>query len=256
MSTSFLLALVLVVLIGCGLALLISAKGDALPYVKSASLFSAAERAFLGVLDQAAPAGYRVFGKVRVADVVNVMKTANRKAWRRAFNQISAKHFDYVLCRADDLSVACAVELDDKSHARPDRKKRDDFIDEVCSVTGLPLLRVAARHAYSAEDIRQQLSALLGPAYGTAIAPPGPATIGLMQVAAQDAVDAALAGTRSAGLATMEPDRTQEPDSLAPACPKCSGTMQRRRLTSGTKAGSEFWGCNDFPDCRGSIPIA
>ena len=221
MNTAFLLVIVLVILVGCGLALLGGAKGDVLPYVKNASLFSAAERSFLGVLDQAAPPAYRVFGKVRIADVISVRKLANRGAWQRAFNKISGKHFDYVLCRADDLSFACVVELDDKSHAKQQRKQRDSFVEEVCSVTGLPLLRVPARHAYAVEDIRQQLHALLPPP-----------------------------------LAVGEPATILATPPLAPACPTCSGAMQKRKLNSGSGNGVEFWGCDDFPTCRGMIPIA
>nr|WP_274522501.1 DUF2726 domain-containing protein [Halorhodospira halochloris] len=94
------------------------------PYTKASALFSPAERSFLGVLDQAAGYDYRVFGKVRVADVVKVRSMADRRAWQRAFNQISSKHFDFILCAKDDLSVVAAVELDDKSHQKGKRGER------------------------------------------------------------------------------------------------------------------------------------
>lgn len=42
------------------------------PYQRAEALFSAAERSFLGVLDQAASPEYRVFGKVRIADVAAI----------------------------------------------------------------------------------------------------------------------------------------------------------------------------------------
>jgi hypothetical protein len=36
-------------------------------------------------------------------------------ARKKAFNKISAKHFDFLLCDREELSVACAIELDDVS---------------------------------------------------------------------------------------------------------------------------------------------
>ncbi len=40
--------------------------------------------------------------------------------------------------------------------------------------------------------------------------------------------------------------------SLAPSCPKCSGTMVRRTARKGANAGESFWGCGAFPRCRGT----
>ena len=38
-------------------------------------------------------------------------------------------------------------------------------------------------------------------------------------------------------------------------CPICSKAMVRRVAKHGPKAGSAFWGCRDFPQCRGTRPI-
>jgi restriction system protein len=38
----------------------------------------------------------------------------------------------------------------------------------------------------------------------------------------------------------------------APQCPKCSASMVRRTAQKGAKAGSQFWGCSNFPKCYGS----
>jgi len=90
--------------------------GKGYSYRQLNPLFSAAERSFLGVLDKAVSDKNRVFGKVRVADILAPTKGMNRKNWQIAFNKISAKHFDYVLCSKDKLNVVAVIELDDKSH--------------------------------------------------------------------------------------------------------------------------------------------
>lgn len=50
------------------------------PYQKEPALFTAAERSFLGVLEQAVEGRFRVFGKVRVADVITVKTGLTRSA--------------------------------------------------------------------------------------------------------------------------------------------------------------------------------
>lgn len=130
------------------------------PYTPRNPLFSAAERSFLGVLDKAVGSEHRVFGKVRVADIAKVTPGLNNSARQGALNKIASKHFDYVVCRHSDLSIVCAVELNDKSHASKRAQARDKFIDGVCDTIGLPLLKVPAKRSYSVEDV----SALFGEA--------------------------------------------------------------------------------------------
>ncbi len=43
----------------------------------------------------------------------------------------------------------CGVELDDSSHAKQDRQERDELVDQVFAMSGLPLVRIAAKAAYS-----------------------------------------------------------------------------------------------------------
>lgn len=41
----------------------------------------------------------------------------------------------------------------------------------------------------------------------------------------------------------------------APDCPKCGSTMVRRLAKKGPTAGSEFWGCKQYPKCHGNRSI-
>ena len=38
-----------------------------------------------------------------------------------------------------------------------------------------------------------------------------------------------------------------------PNCPKCERPMVRRTARRGSNAGSDFWGCSEFPRCRGVV---
>ena len=157
-SLIFIAAIFLVVLVVITVIKSISSgKGSiGFPYQPAKTLFSAAERSFLGVLDQAVGAEYRVFGKVRVADIASVKAGLSKSAHQGALNRIAAKHFDFVVCRANDLSVVCVVELNDKSHSSKRALNRDDLLAKVCQSIQLPLLTVPAKQAYSMAELREK----------------------------------------------------------------------------------------------------
>lgn len=196
-----------------------------LPYQKQPALFTPAERSFFGVLTQAVGKDFQVFGKVRVADVLAVRGGLDNQARTRAFNQISAKHFDFVLCAPGDLSVLCAIELNDGSHQRNDRKDRDTFLLNACNVAGLPLINFEARRAYVATEICTRIA---------------------------EHLSGVEAGT------SIEPEiKTEEPAVVTTElrCPKCSSPMVRRVAKGGENAGQEFFGCSKFPACRGILNV-
>ena len=133
------------------------------PYRPAKALFSPAERSFLGVLDQATGPEHRVFGKVRVADIAALNAGLSNSARQGALNRVAEKHFDFVVCRANDLAVLCAVELNDASHSGQRAQARDEFLAKVCQAIGLPLLTVPARQSYLPHELRAQFSAALSP---------------------------------------------------------------------------------------------
>jgi hypothetical protein len=126
-------------------------------YKKQKTLFSPAERSFLGVLNQAIEDNAIVFGKVRVADILTPVSGLPRKKWQVLFNKVSCKHFDFIVCDKQDLSVLCAIELDDKSHNSKARKARDEFLQSACVSAQLPLIQIPAKSAYNIDEIRQSL---------------------------------------------------------------------------------------------------
>lgn len=131
------------------------------PYQPAKQLFSPAERSFLGVLDQAVGGDFRVFGKVRVADVALVKSGLSKSARQGALNKIAYKHFDYVVCKASDLTVVCAIELNDKSHGSKRAQTRDELLGNVCEAIGLPLLTFPAKSAYAIAEVKAQLASVL-----------------------------------------------------------------------------------------------
>ncbi len=130
-------------------------------YRKRGALFTNAERSFLGVLDQALSDQYRVFGKVRVADILTPAKGLDRKKWQIAFNKISSKHFDYVLCSKESLEVVAVIELDDKSHNSKKAQARDSFLEISCKSAELKLIRFEAKSNYQLSAICEKVDLAL-----------------------------------------------------------------------------------------------
>lgn len=125
-------------------------------YCRKPGLVSDAELSFLRVIETALGPDYRVFPKVRVGDVLTVGAHTD-SAWWAGFNTISAKHFDYLVCRRADCGVLFAIELDDQSHQRGDRQRRDQLLDDACNEAGLPLHRFRVQKTYSVQAVKKQL---------------------------------------------------------------------------------------------------
>ncbi|ADI15229.1 DUF2726 domain-containing protein [Truepera radiovictrix] len=131
------------------------------PYVARAALFTPAERAFLRQLEAALQGQpYRVFGKVRLSDLVSVKGGLAPSERQRARNRIAAKHVDFALCDPHSARILCAIELDDKTHARPERRARDAFVERALAAAGVPLLRFPVQPSPCASALREAVAAL------------------------------------------------------------------------------------------------
>ena len=161
MDWAWIVVLVVAIVVGIALA----SRGKKPPrrislHQQRDGLFTAAERSFLGVLDQAAAGRYRVFGKVRIADVLEPVKGLDRREWTRVFNRISAKHFDFVLCDPATLKVKAVIELNDKSHTSNRRFSRDELVSAACADAGLALRMIKAQRNYSVEMVRELVNGI------------------------------------------------------------------------------------------------
>lgn len=56
--------------------------------------------------------------------------------------------------------------------------------------------------------------------------------------------------------AHMNPsDSPERTDPKPPTCPQCGGLMALRTAKSGKTPGSQFWGCTNYPECKGTSKI-
>lgn len=184
---------------------------EQLPYRQRDDFLSPAELSFYRVLTVAIGDRAVVLAKINLADVFFVSQSDNRQSYR---NKIDRKHVDFLLCDPKTMTPRCGIELDDKSHARRDRQDRDQFVDEVFAVAGLPILHVPAQAAYNPNELLSQIEAAVKNNPQVEVPPPAIAT------------------------------------DAAPVCPKCNVPLVERVAKKGANAGQSFYGCPNYPKCR------
>jgi hypothetical protein len=129
------------------------------PYEKIGPVYTPAERSLLGVLEQILhPSHTRVIGKVRVADLLRTERGLSASRRQAAFNRISQKHVDFILCDPSTWEVIGVIELDDSSHSRADRQRCDRFLEGAFAAANVPLIRIPAQNGYRPEEVRQRLA--------------------------------------------------------------------------------------------------
>ena len=231
-----------------------------LPYLAKESLLTPAERSFLGSLEQAVGAEFRIYAQVRLADLMLVKPEIEKEARTAALNRITRKHVDFVLCQKEDLKISCAIELNDASHQQAQRKTRDNFVEQACQAAGLPLIQFTVKSSYTVQDIRTAINAVLNPKNTAPTQTPisnKPVTASPTLAAIKNTpqpskpnpskVSASIPGTAG----STSPVTT---DQTYPACPKCGGETILRTVKSGPHAGKKLWGCKNYPACRGYVP--
>jgi len=190
------------------------------PYLVRDDFLSPAEQNFYLVLKSAVSDWALVCPKVALGDLFYA-KAADPSQYRTFTNRIDRKHVDFLVCDHKTVKPLLGIELDDKSHRRADRQARDEFVQQVFTVAKLPLVRIPVRPTYAVSELNSLLRQQAG-----------------------------LAEPRS-----LSPDagRETQPVSSAPRCPKCGSEMVLRTARSGANQGEQFWGCPNYPRCRGIV---
>ena len=97
-------------------------------------LFSAHERtAYYKLKRMTERLGLTLFTKVRLLDLAEPREGIWH--YKTFLYKVQSKHVDFVVCDAK-LSARLVIELDDSTHDRADRRRRDRFVDEVLKTCG------------------------------------------------------------------------------------------------------------------------
>ena len=128
-------------------------------YQRKDFLISRAEHKFFDVLIESIGDRYYVFPQIHLATILDY-KNVRQNDWG-AFRHIDEKSVDFVLCDKAYIKPLLAIELDDRTHDRADRKERDEIVESILKEAGLPLLRFENHGNFDKVEITQRISAAL-----------------------------------------------------------------------------------------------
>lgn len=72
------------------------------------------------------------------------------------FNKIQSKCIDFVITEPN-LKIKLCIELDDYTHNKNKRVKRDEFINKLFSDLGIKLIRIPVQNFYNLEELKQKI---------------------------------------------------------------------------------------------------
>ena len=200
-------------------------KPKPLPYRMRDDFLSPAELSFYHVLKYMTGTVVVALTKVNLADIFYVTRPHENASY---FNKINRKHVDFLMCDAKTMRPILGIELDDRSHLKEDRIRRDALVDQVFQTAGLPLAHVPAAMSYNTT----QLSKIF-----------------------RDAVQQDQTAKRVLAEKEVQPYKVPVNVGEAPFCPKCGEQMVLREAKRGSHRGDVFYGCVNYPKCREMIPL-
>jgi hypothetical protein len=120
-------------------------------YSRKKNFISPSEKEFFKMLVEVAGDRYHVFPQIHLSALFN--NETKGKYCKLAFQIINRRSVDFVLCDKLTLEPVYAVELDDPTHNRPSRVKRDANVDKLFAQHNFPLVRFKDYRNLSPGDI-------------------------------------------------------------------------------------------------------
>jgi hypothetical protein len=141
-----------------------SAATEPPPYQRAPRLLTEGEYAFWVPLFHAVKGKYRIFCKVRLADIVCCPE--QRKDERFWFRKIGNYHVDFVICDPETTRPLLVIELDDCSHRDGTAQRRgfDAWKDEALRAAGMPVYRAPTREAYDVQALADVVERMIAQA--------------------------------------------------------------------------------------------
>lgn len=96
--------------------------------------------------------GYNLFTQVSLYEIIQTQNHLH-------FNSIKSKSIDFVITQ-ENCKILLCIELDDISHTREDRIKRDNFINKLFEELNIKLLRIPVQSFYNLEELEKEIKIL------------------------------------------------------------------------------------------------
>jgi len=136
-----------------------SGSTDKYSYTRREFLITRTERECYKILLNTVGNDYYVFPQIHLPAIIN--GTIFGQSWRGAFRHVDEKSVDFVLCDKALLSPKLAIELDDYTHERSDRRVRDAEVERVLHMAGVPLLRLKNEDLLNQIELAQKIKSMV-----------------------------------------------------------------------------------------------
>ncbi len=133
-----------------------------LSYVRQDFLMPPEDRLFYRSLKDAIGDDYVIFGRIPIDDLIVPRGNRGSDPLLQTLHDQGDSHFPFVLCRNEDLSIACAIQLIQHRSVSTNRKKQgpnaESALKSICVAAGLPLIQMEAGPYYDRVDIREAVA--------------------------------------------------------------------------------------------------
>lgn len=129
------------------------------PYIQKQYFMSNAEKDFFLLLTRIIGERYYIFSQVSLNSLLTVDRQG--KEFIHYLNKIRQKSVDFVLVEKNTMRTLLVIELDDRSHLKPERMARDQFVDATFAAAGLKLLRIPNQRQYDSTALSGQINTAL-----------------------------------------------------------------------------------------------
>ena len=112
---------------------------DLSKYYRKESIVTQVEKWMYNIINETISEEYMIAPKVGMKDYIGVK---SGKDYIKHFGHIAQKHIDFLICKKEDLSPVLGIEIDDLSHQKNNRKKRDQDNDQIYNAIGLKIIHI------------------------------------------------------------------------------------------------------------------
>jgi hypothetical protein len=135
----------------------------AFPFAVKKQLFTAAERQFLQLIEQAVGDEFRVMCRIKLIDLLSLRSNTDKKIANSALLRAGGKQIDFVLCDRKDMTPVMAIDLVYGKGKDGHNTQRDFFVSGALDTASIPHVRIKAKGGYKVSEIKECIEAKLIP---------------------------------------------------------------------------------------------
>ena len=181
-----------------------------LTYERNMTILTGSERAFINVFEPILSHKYRLFAKIRLADLIDIQHTPGHSIPSDVKAKIHATTVSFVICKMEDHSIVGIIDIEDKNRRGDEGDMPDDFIDLAAAEAGLPINRIPSKSHYDQHEIAKDLAKYI----------------------------------------TIPENKPSTDKDFHGNCPSCGEPLTLLKAKHGDNIGKFFLGCTNYPECK------